>query len=65
MITVSQNVRDGNRALVRRDRLKIDPCGSKSGLDRNLIEDFNGEPPKTEQKKLSLYMVRVGKIFEF
>ena len=35
-ITVWYSVRDGNRALTHWNRLKIDPCGSRSDFDRNL-----------------------------
>ena len=35
LITVEYIVRDGNRSLVRRIRLKIDLCGFRNGSDRN------------------------------
>ena len=34
--TVGHNVCDGDRTLTCRNRLKIDPCGSRNGFDWNL-----------------------------
>ena len=36
LITVGYSLCDGDRAPARRNRLKIDLCGSKNGFDRNL-----------------------------
>ena len=35
--TVEHSLYDGDRALVRRNRLKIDLWGSKNGFDRNIV----------------------------
>ena len=36
LVTVEYSLCDGDRALVRRNRLKIDLCGFRNGFDRNL-----------------------------
>ena len=52
-ITVKYSLCDGDRAPVRRNRLKIDLCGSKTGFDRNLRilaarSSWSAAPPSSQ-----------------